>query len=240
MRTPEARSLKLGRTLTAVAIVAGSLLGFTAPAAQAAPTNRTVVNAWYDDFLGRDADADPGSTYWVSQLDRQAPGDVLWTITHSREYVEREVAAYYNDLLGRAPDRGASYWVEGVLAGRFPLEWVRQNILASQEYYDDWYIKAFVVDDWYGDILGRFGASDGEAAYWLDRASRVGRLQAVREIYYSDEAVRYRINQHYRLMYRDADIAGINYWYGKEVESDINVQVLIAASPEYRVRREYF
>ncbi len=177
----------------------------------------------------------------------QAPADVLWTITHSREYVEREIARYYNEHLRRAPDRGASSWVEGAVAGRFPLEWVEQNIMASPEYWEVHYGSilgdGYPVTYWYYDVLGRStGASDGERAYWADRSRRIGRLGALREVWYSDEAVRHRINEHYKdLLYRfeGADIAGLNYWSPKERESDINVQVLLASTPEYRSKREY-
>lgn len=240
---------RLGAFFCTLALAATAAFA-AAPAAQAAPTTDTTVRAWYVEFLGRSreaAEADPGRQYWVRQIDAGTrPSDALWAITHSREYVEREIAGYYNDHLGRAPDPGAAYWVENAVSRGMALEWVEQNFLASDEYFSDNFGYSlggtYVVDDWYYDILGRFNASDGEEAYWADRARRVGRLQAVREIYYSDEAIRYRINEHYKnLLFRfeGADFGGLAYWYPKEVESDINVQVLLASTPEFATKRQY-
>lgn len=225
---------------TAAVLSISALLA--APAATAAVgDDRAVVNGWYQDFLGRDAKTDPGSQYWVDRLAAQAPADVLWTITHSREFNGNEVAASYNDYLGRAPDRGASYWVDGTTAQSFPLEWVDQNLLASNEYFQRWGVRyagnAGPVSIWYIDVLGRT-ASDGEKAYWARRVDQIGRLGALRELWYSDEAVRGRINDHYSaLLSRDADFAGLSYWSPKEVESDINVAVLLASTPEYRSKQ---
>lgn len=235
--------MKRALALAAATLTVGLMSAVVAPPAAAAPTDRTVVNAWYRDFLDRDAAADPGSQYWVDRIAVSKPADALWAITHSREYTEKQVTSAYNDYLFRAPDGGAAYWVDGAVAGRFPVEWAQQNILASQEYSDRWsgsYDRANIASGWYLNVLGR-SASTGDAAYWGARIDRVGRLTALREIWYSDEAVRKRINDHYRdLLRRDADFPGLGYWYGKEVESDVNVQVLLASTPEYRSTREYF
>jgi hypothetical protein len=230
-----------GTLLGLMAVAVAALVG--APAAHAAPSDRTVVNAWYRDFLGRDATADPGSQHWVDQMDRRNPADLVWAIAHSREHHDKQVAAYYNDHLLRAPDPGARYWVDGATAGRFPLEWAEQNILASQEYVDrrtfglgNDYVPRF----WYLHVLGR-AAGDGEERYWADRIRRVGRLAALRELWYSDEAVRHRIDGHYLTLLRRTDptLGEVDSWRTEEVESDINVQVLMAASPEYREVRQY-
>lgn len=229
----------IAAALASAALLATSAL-VAAPAATAAQgDDRAVVDGWYDDFLGRTAD--PGSQYWVDRLQVQAAGDVLWSITHSREYNEREIADYYNTYLFRAPDQGAQYWVNGTTAQRFPLEWTAQNILASDEFYRSWggtYSgNAGPVSGWYLFILGR-NASDGDEAHWGRRADRIGRLGALREIWYSDEAVRERINDHYSdLLSRNADFSGLSYWSPKERESDINVQVLLASTPEYRSKQ---
>jgi hypothetical protein len=237
------------RRLLAIALLcatAGLLPVVQAPQAQAVVNNDTLVQAWYRQFLGRTPEAaagDSGRYYWVGKLDQgQRPSDLLWQITHSREYVEREVSAYYNDLLGRAPDPGAAYWIDNAAYRGMNLEWVYQNISASQEFYDAWYTKEWVVDDWYSGMLGRYNVSAGEQSYWLNRARQVGRLQAVREIYYSDEAIRYRVNEHYKdILYRfdGADFSGLSYWYPKEIENDVNVQVLLASTAEFVQRRVY-
>ena len=230
---------------TAAAIITAVLLTLPAvagaPAAGAATfdqgSDRAVVQGWYRNFLGRDADA--GAQGWVDRLGYQAPGDVVWALAHTNEFNSNEVASYYNDYLGRAPDAGANYWVSGVNAGRFPVEWVQQNLLASPEYFRRYAYSgsSSAVDYWYLDVLGRL-TQPGENAYWAQRIDRVGRLGALRELWYSDEAVRGRINDHYsNLLSRDADFSGLDYWYSKEVESDINVAVLIAATTEYRSKQ---
>lgn len=224
-------------------------LAAAAPA-QAAPllpaaviSDDAVVRAWYRDFLGRtaaQAATDPGRRYWVAALaSGSAPADVLWAITHTREHVEQQVAAAYLDLLGRAPDAGASAWVSGVLAGRFPLEWVVQNVLASDEHASRHPGGAggteFLVDSWYADVMGRFRVAGDEESYWGARIAAVGRLAALRELYYSPEAVSSRVRTHHQaLLRRPATAAEVAYWSPREVESDVNVAVLLASTPEYR------
>ena len=242
------------RTTISAVMAAHALAGITAttsltsanPAAAAtSPSERTVVNAWYSDFLGRDAATDPGSQYWVDQITRAKPADALWSITHSREYTASEVQGLYRGYLPSrpVPQAEAAQWSEGVLAGRYPLEWVLQNLLAGKAYAEQAKTRnpsasggRALPQQWYTDVLGR-DASGGEADYWAGRITRVGALGALRELYYSPEAVGHRIDQHYHeLLGRGADPAGLGYWYAKEVESDINVQVLLASTPEYRTR----
>lgn len=206
-------------------------------------SNDALVRAWYRDFLGRtpaQALSDTSRRYWVAALDAgAAPSDVLWAITHGREHVEQQVTSSYLDLLGRAPDAGAGAWVDGVLAGRFPLEWVEQNVLASDELAR---LRAggaggteFLVDAWYARVLGRVRVSGAEEAYWGARIAAVGRLGALRELYYAPEAVAHRVRGHHSaLLRRAASAAEVAYWSPKEVESDVNVAVLLASSPEYR------
>ena len=219
----------------------------SASAAPVAPvalvSHDALVRAWYRDFLGRTAAqalADTSRRPWVAALDAgAAPSDVLWAITHAREHVERQVASFYLDLLGRGPDAGAEAWVEGVLAGRFPLEWVEQNVLASDELAR---LRSggaggseFLVDAWYARVLGRVRVTDDEEAFWGGRIAAAGRLGALRELYYSPEAVTHRVRGHHSaLLRRAASAAEVAYWSPKEVESDVNVAVLLASSPEYR------
>lgn len=227
-------SRRILATAATVAAIAASAL-VAAPAASAAPgDNRAVVNAWYEDFLRRDAEVDPGSQYWVNSLDSgDNPGDVLWRITHSEEFNAYRVDLNYRMLLQRSPDPGARYWVDGVNAQRFPLEWARQNILASQEYLSG-KNSSSVVNSWYGWLLGR-SASAGEVSYWSGRINAVGPLGAVREIYYTNEAVTRSIAiSHSYLLDRSPKAEEVSYWYPKEVENSVNVEVLIAAGSEYR------
>lgn len=213
-----------------------------APAASAAPgDDAAVVNAWYTDFLDRPAHGDPGARYWVDRLGVQAPADVAWALTHTREHNATRIADYYRWYLDREPDAGARYWVEGTTAGRFPLEWVEQNILASDEYArlhapaSEANLGQALAEAWYVDALHRDFALPSDLPYWAQRIAAVGRLGALREMWYSPEGVTGRIViSHQALLERGPDVGEAGYWYPKEVESDVNVQVLIAATPEYR------
>lgn len=231
--------MKISHRIAAAALVGASALAVLAPAAQAAPESEDITTQWYVDFLERDPATlagDRGRAYWVTQIDAGLrPSDALWAITHSNEYHVNEVTDLYQGLLARTPDAGASYWVNGLNAGSFPLEWVAQNILASPE-YAQLNEEGGLVNAWYADILDRT-AGAGEVAYWEGRLAAVGPLTTVREIYYASEAVEERIETHYEnLLGRPADGGGLTYWYPREVESDINVQVLIASTPEYAAR----
>ncbi len=240
-------------SLSTAALIAGSALGGL-PVASALPspaaTSQTgdmradakeissgaLVNAWYGSFLQRNTNAD--ALVWIYALDGGAePADVTWAITHSPEYHEKRIADLYDRLLDRAPDAGAQYWLDGTNAQRFPVEWVYQNVLASPEYFSRTTQGKGPVTSWYGELLHRTTVSNAEKAYWVERIDQVGRFSALREFYYSPEAVRTRIGDSYQyLLDRPADPGGLAYWYDKEVESDINVQVLIANSDEYRTR----
>ena len=156
-----------------------------------------------------------------------APGDVLRSITRTRDHVERQVSSSYLDLLGRAPDAGASAWVEGVLAGRFPLEWVEQDVLACDELAR---LRSggaggteSLVDAWYARVLGRSRVGGPEGAW------------ALRELYCSPEALTHRVQDHHgALLRRPASAAEVACFSPKEVGSDADVAVLLASSPEYR------
>ncbi|MBF5082168.1 DUF4214 domain-containing protein [Quadrisphaera sp. INWT6] len=223
------RTSTLLATLAALALSTAALA--SAPAASAAPGDRELVNRWYANFLGRLAD--PGSQYWVDRLTTQAPADVLWAITHSEEYDATTIDLYYRSQLNREPDRGARYWVDGINAQRFPAEWALQNILASAEYQAG-RSSTTVINGYYETLLGR-APSAGEVSYWAGRLRTAGSLGTVREIYYSSEAVTRRITDTYdQLLDRAPSSGEVSYWYPKQVENSVNVDVLIASTPEYR------
>ena len=229
---------RLGALISAAAVAATALV--VAPPASAAPgDDAAVVNAWYTDFLDRPAYGDVGAQGWLDRLGVQAPGDVLWSLAHTREYNAARLRADYLFYLGREPDAGSRYWLEGATAQAFPLEWAEQNILASPEYARSY--GADIVYGWYYNVLGiealpgEDRPTSGEVAYWNGRIRAVGRLGALRELWYSPEAVTGRIyGAYYFELDRDPSPGEIAYWAPREVESEINVRVLIGASPEYR------
>lgn len=238
--TAVALAVPASATGAAPAVPAAPTPPAVAPAASAVSTG-TLIDAWYGDLLGRDADA--GSQHWVNQVDAGAkPADVLWAITDSDEHHKRSIEISYEYYPGRTVDAaknpGARYWLQGTNAQEFYLEWVYQNIIASPELVSSALHaggKRQLVGDWYeyGIDAGR-RPSNGEVAYWSARASEVGNPTASREIYYTPEAVSYRVQGTYTfLLQRGANAGEVAYWSPKEIESSINVDVLVAASPEH-------
>ncbi|TNM64098.1 hypothetical protein FHN55_14800 [Streptomyces sp. NP160] len=231
------------RGALAAAVLAATLGAVGAAPASAAPSDRTVVDAWHHDFLQRGAD-DAGFDRYTSFIQTFGPVAAADDLTKTREYAQHQVGQLYWKHLQRQPDPGAAYWVDGVAEGRFPLEWVNQNILASPEYAALW-AKVYgsskpsvTADAWIRTLLNRRASAD-ETAYWGDRIKRYGRLGALRDLYYTPEAVYQRINGHYlELLDRPVDGGGYSYWYGLETKDDRAVQVQIAASPEYRERSD--
>ena len=190
----------------------------TAPTSPVVPVpppsaDQALVAAWYAQFLGRSAAADPGAQFWVKALEAgQDPGALLGQILRSPEHVTASVRTIYRTYLARDPDPGAAYWVGGVVRGDFPLEWVEQNVASSGEYLARADVGTSVAG-WYAAVLGR-APSGGERAYWAGRVGAVGALSALREIWYTSEAVTARVQAHYRdLLGRTAGAGEIGYWY---------------------------
>lgn len=238
------------RRLLAVALAAAAVgllpVLHASPAQAAQGSNDQIVQSWYADFLQRDDPAaDPGRAYWVGQLNQNVSKQyVLGSIIRSNEYANVEISGYYNDLLGRAPDPGANYWIDQTAHHDMAFEWVKQNILASQEFINRYaygdatsYVRTLYVD-----ILGRYpgDADAGGVNYWVNRYYQVGALNLVREIWYTDEAVRHRLNDNYNyLLLHGADAGGVNYWSPLERQSDITLQVELASTQEYSENAYY-
>lgn len=245
LRTTVATLAGAGALLAGSALVAVPATAASAPAAvdaavtpDVAATNASLVASWYTTFLGRSAAGDPGSRYWVQQLDAGiSPTTALASILRSPEHVTRSVTTIYRAYLDAPLDPGARYWVDGVVAGRFPLEWVEQNVATSSQYqvktgasrgHDD-----AAVEGWYSVTLDR-SPSLGERSYWGSRLDDVGSLQAFRELWYAPETVDHRVQLHYQgLLGRSADSGELAYWFPREVASDISVVAAIGSSPEY-------
>ena len=226
--------LALAATL---ALTAGPVPAASAAPPQVGPSDATLVGAWYQDFLGRPADGPSG--YWVGQLRSSSRTAVLTALLCTSEEASTQVGAYYRDDLGRAADAGASYWTSGVEDGAFPLEWVRQNVLASPEFLARHRGGAAAGTDaaitaWYSTILGRTDVGAADLATWRRQLSSGGALSVVRGIWYAPEAVQRRITSHYRdLLSRPAAPKELSVWYDAEVASDVDTQVAIASSAEY-------
>lgn len=230
--------------VTAVAaLVAAGLAAGPAQAAVPGTVNDLLVQEWYADFLGRDADeafaASGGRGYWVDRLDAgEDPRRILESIQSSAEFAGDLVDGYYDEHLGRdaAADPGAEVWRSGIRGDTEP-EWVEQNVLASPEYAARTGERR--VELWYRSVLGRSAGATtaGEVAYWERRIGEVGALNAVREVWYSSEGVERRIRAVYAdLLDRPGSRVGggeVDYWYDRALDSDLGLRTDIALSAEY-------
>jgi hypothetical protein len=222
-----------------LAVLTGLGLGAApAQAASAGSATDRLVREWYAGFLGRPADEGlrtSGRAYWVDRLDDgEDPRRILGSILSSAEFAQVTVDGYYETYLGRDSDTdlGSSYWKSGIRADMEP-EWVAQNILASPEFEQRH--GAQRTEQWYQLVLGRSGSPE-EQAYWAGRLQAVGSLGALREVWYSAEAVERRIRDaHTDLLGRQpASVGGgeVDYWYDTAVGSDLGLRVELALTTE--------
>jgi len=241
MRTRSTRRLLAAAAVAALAAVG---LPATAQAAEGDKNDR-LVEQWYVDVLQRPANqtqAQSGRQFWTDRLNA---GDtrlrILESIESSSEFADKTVGGYYEEYLGRpANDKGSEYWKNGVRADMEP-EWVEQNILASAEYAGR--SGENPVDEWYSDILGRSGsnsANPGEEEYWKGRVRAVGSLAAVREIWYSGEAVERRVRTAYDELLGRSQVSTqeVDYWYNTAVAGRLAFRNQIATSDEYAARAQ--
>ena len=241
-----------GAALAPAASAATPVTAAAAPAAAPAAvvpdagTRTSLVTAWYEQFLGRSPDA--GAQYWVVRLRTETPGSVLIDLLRTPEAVGKQVGDLYTTFLGRTPegDPAADVWYGGIQRAEFPAEWAEQNILASAEYAarvsapDPQRGPQLVVAQWYRDLLGR-EAGAGEVEYWSIQLEDQSRLDVLRDIWYSPEAVNLRVASHYEdYLQRPADPAEISYWFDAEVVSDVAVVIAIASSAEYQANSPTF
>ena len=234
---------------TSTALVAPTAVGESRPIAGSAATSRQVVAARYRYFLDAHAPIDRyrDSGYWMGRLDSgEDPAAVLSDLRTTREYAGSAVRAIYRAYLDRDPDAGARYWVDGVVDGSFPLEWVEQNVAASDEYLlrtsTDGRRGAgggasdVAIEGWCSAVLKRV-PSTGERAYWLGRFGSGSALGVFRQLWCTPEAVTVRLQSHHTtLLGRSARSADVAYWYQREVVSDAAVIAQVASSPEYADR----
>ena len=124
----------------------------------------------YQKYLRRSGDA-AGINYWVYALGHGATDESeAVSFLASDEYFAAHggnnmsyVDGIYNDALGRAPDPGASYWIDRLNAGG--SRWA-----AAAAFLFTTEFKTDVVNAYYQQFLGR-SSDAGGVAYW------VGQLQ---------------------------------------------------------------
>jgi hypothetical protein len=105
--------------------------------ARAGGTDRSWIEALYNDVLGRGADSQ-GEAYWVAQLAAGASRyNLAYAFATGVESEEQRIVDDYEHYLGRAPDGpGISYWLAQVANGMTDEDRAAAFV-ASQEYYDE-------------------------------------------------------------------------------------------------------
>ncbi len=139
----------------------------------------TLVNGLYQRYLGRAGDS-AGVNGWVSALGGTATDEgIAAAFIGSPEYFARHggnntgyIHAFYHDVLGRAPDAGAAYWVDQLNRGLRTRAAVASEFMGSVEF------RTNVVNGIFAKYLGR-GSDAGGVRYWVDQLGRGYRDEAL-------------------------------------------------------------
>jgi hypothetical protein len=128
-----------------------------------------VAGGLYQRYLGRQGDSG-GINFWVNGLAKGTATDESEAVSFiaSDEYFNNHggnntsyVNGIYNDALGRAPDAGASFWINRLDAGA-----KRTDAAAAFLYTDEF--KADIVNGYYQTFLGRNSDSTG-LRFWVSQ-----------------------------------------------------------------------
>ncbi len=129
----------------------------------------TLVNGLYQHYLHRAGEAG-GVSGWVNALGGSATDEgIAAAFIGSAEYFANHggtntgyIKAFYQDVLGRGPDAGASYWVDRLNRGLISRAGVASAFMGSLEYRTD------VVNGIFSKYLRR-GGDPGGVSYWVDQ-----------------------------------------------------------------------
>jgi hypothetical protein len=128
-----------------------------------------VAGGLYERYLRRQGDSS-GINFWVNGLARGTATDESEAVSFiaSDEYFNNHggdnatyVDGIYQDALGRAPDAGASYWVNRLNAGGN-----RTDAAAAFLYTDEF--KSDIVNGYYQTFLGR-NSDDSGLRFWVSQ-----------------------------------------------------------------------
>jgi virginiamycin B lyase len=196
------------------------------------------VTAAYWDFLGRLPSADERSTA-AGLLDSggESKAAFLSGLAASPAWVDRIVAGFYRDTLGRDPDSGGlAFWTNQIVSGRLTVAQVAAAFYASGEYFDGigGGTDATWVSDLYEKILHR-DPDRGGLGFWVQQVPVRGRAWVAFNFYQSPESGSDRVSGLYeRLLHREPDAGGLQFWTGQVLSrGDLVLAVELAASDEY-------
>lgn len=210
-----------------------SVSGMTTAQAQA------MVQALYEDLLGRTVDAS-GLRTWTNQLlAGNPPAVVVDTLTRSGEYRRVRITQAYQEVFGRAPDAaGLSMWTQEVASGRLGIDDVKRRLLDSGEFFS----RAGgtgrgYVDRLYQSVLRRQATLD-ELDSWTRRFESLGRSGVATALWGSKESAHRRVEGYYPILLgRTVDRGGLETWANQLLRNgEPSVRNGLAASGEYRKR----
>ncbi len=242
-RDPQLQTPDLTPGLTS-ARAFGHLAGASdAPAPAPAPTTsdpqRALVNALYQDFLGR-AGSPSEVDVEVAKLRQGLPTvRVIDEFSSSDEWAGSLIDGYYRSTLGRSADPvGRANWLRVLASGMSPAD-VAARFYASDEYFrrsggtpHAW------ITDLYAEILHRRPDPAG-LRHWMQMHDRgVSRVRMAGYFHGSAESRATRVSALYRaLLGRSADPTGMATWTRVLADGqDIRLARTLASSAEYAGR----
>lgn len=199
---------------------------------------QSVVNALYQDLLGRGVDSTGLSTWSTALASGTSQSQLVGSLTSSDEYVWKRINQAYVEVLGRQPDSAASDWYVGVRRGSVTVDDVARRFYSSQEFYlrsgatDVGFIQTL-----YSVMLGR-SAGPAEIEHWRPQIASRGYGAVVDGIWFSWEGASRRAGTYYQtFLQRSPDPTGLANWAGVLLQyGEGSVRTGIAGSVEYRIK----
>jgi FG-GAP-like repeat/SdrD B-like domain/Domain of unknown function (DUF4214)/Calx-beta domain/FG-GAP repeat len=174
------------------------------------------VHGLYQAVLDRASDPQ-GLAYWVGLLQTGVTkATVDYSFVNSKEHRQNEVAYYYQNFLGEAPDSASAPWVTDLMNGEGE-EAVVQGILAMPLYTTLHPTDAEFVTDLYFHLLGR-QADSGGLAHWeqlLSSGSSRGAIVADFFESTSESAMLASQGFYAAFLHRAPDPKGDAHWIGQ-------------------------
>jgi PKD repeat protein len=200
------------------------------------------VSAAYTDLTGRLPTTEEHDRQ-VAAIRAGAPRSALAReLVGTDDRLGKVVGDLYEDTLGRDPDAaGLAFWVEQLRSGTQTVAGVTAAFYASTEHFAG--LGGGTIPTWvdhlYQHVLRRPPDADGRA-FWVDRATRLGRRSVALALHESLESRRTRVTDLYReLLGRDPDADGLAFWSDHLLRhGDLTLTTHLVASSEYLGRAQ--
>jgi hypothetical protein len=188
-------------------------LNFVVSSNNSQAKNAAWVELVYHDLLGRSATTSELQTWLNSMAGGMSMSTVVQSLLRGQEFATRRVTAWYELYLNRAPDSAGLSFFVGQLEHGTSANYVRLEILASQEYFALQGNSATnFVTSLYQNILGRTPQGN-EASSWVSLASGGNRTGVVAGILGSMEYKTDEVNAYYAaFLRRGADKPGQGFF----------------------------